>query len=144
MDVQNIQYRTYAISNHLQSCSKSFFFIECLRSTGCNRSTHPQSGVNTSLQKLLAHVLTIRNRRHTWAATVWLRVGNSLVIHAVLNPASARPKAARRPAPPAPLGNTNSGSTIYFNWGNKIEDTNTTMASYSWSKIAYFPWPGAD
>ena len=41
------------------------FFIECLRSTGCNRSTHPQSGVNTSLQKLLAHVLTIRNRRHT-------------------------------------------------------------------------------
>jgi len=45
------------------------------------------------------------------AATVWLRVGNSLDIHAVLNPASARPKAALRPAPPAP----------------------TTTASYSWS-----------
>lgn len=37
------------------------------------------------------------------AATVWERVGKSLVIQAVLRPPSARPNAARRPAPPAPL-----------------------------------------
>ncbi len=48
-----------------------------------------------------------------WAATVWERVGNSLVMQAVLKPASERPIAARRPAPPAP----------------------TTIASYSWSII---------
>jgi hypothetical protein len=50
-----------------------------------------------------------------WAATVWLRVGNSFEMHAVLKPASASPKAARRPEPPAP----------------------TTMASYSWSTTGY-------
>merc|ERR1711963_1048323 len=49
------------------------------------------------------------------AATVWLRVGKSLEIQAVLKPASARPKAARRPEPPAP----------------------TTSASYSWSMTGY-------
>merc|ERR1712093_658445 len=49
------------------------------------------------------------------AATVRLRVGKSLDIHAVLKPASARPNAARRPAPPAP----------------------TTIASYSWSTTGY-------
>jgi hypothetical protein len=37
-------------------------------------------------------------------------------MQAVLKPASARPKAARRPAPPAP----------------------TTIASYSWSMTGYF------
>ena len=37
-----------------------------------------------------------------WAATVWLRVGNSLVMQAVDRPLSARPSVARRPAPPAP------------------------------------------
>ena len=36
------------------------------------------------------------------AATVCERVGNSFVMHAVLKPFSARPMAARRPAPPAP------------------------------------------
>ena len=36
------------------------------------------------------------------AATVWLRVGNTLVMQAVDSPASARPSVARRPAPPAP------------------------------------------
>lgn len=36
------------------------------------------------------------------AATVCDRVGNSLDTHAVLSPASVRPTAARRPAPPAP------------------------------------------
>lgn len=36
------------------------------------------------------------------AATVCDRVGNSLVMQAVFRPASARPNAARRPAPPAP------------------------------------------
>ena len=30
----------------------------------------------------------------TWAATVWERVGNSLEMQAVLNPASESPKAA--------------------------------------------------
>ena len=38
----------------------------------------------------------------TCAATVCDLVGNSLVIHAVLNPSLAKPKAALRPAPPAP------------------------------------------
>jgi hypothetical protein len=46
---------------------------------------------------------------------VWDLVGNSLEIQAVLKPASARPKAALRPAPPAP----------------------TTRASYSWSMTGY-------
>ena len=36
------------------------------------------------------------------AATVWLRVGNTLVTQAVLKPAWASPKVARKPAPPAP------------------------------------------
>ena len=44
-----------------------------------------------------------------WAATVCDLVGNNFEMHAVLKPASERPKAALRPAPPAP----------------------TTMASYS-------------
>ncbi len=30
------------------------------------------------------------------AATVWLRVGNTLLMHAVLRPCSARPKVARK------------------------------------------------
>ena len=37
-----------------------------------------------------------------WAATVWLRVGNTLVMQAVFSPAAAMPRVARRPAPPAP------------------------------------------
>jgi len=49
------------------------------------------------------------------AATVCDLVGNNLVIHATLNPASAKPNAALNPAPPAP----------------------TTMASYSCSIIGY-------
>ena len=36
------------------------------------------------------------------AATVWLRVGKSLVMQAVESPLSASPSVARRPAPPAP------------------------------------------
>ena len=47
------------------------------------------------------------------AATVWLRVGNTLVMQAVLKPLLAMPKVARRPAPPAP----------------------TTTTSYSWSMM---------
>lgn len=50
-----------------------------------------------------------------WAATVCDLVGNSLVIRAVLNPFCTRPKAARRPEPPAP----------------------TTTASNSWSITLY-------
>ena len=40
------------------------------------------------------------------AATVWLRVGNTLVMQAVFRPFSAMPKVARRPAPPAPTTTT--------------------------------------
>jgi len=36
------------------------------------------------------------------AATVWERVGKTLVMHAVFRPASAEPIVARRPEPPAP------------------------------------------
>ena len=32
-----------------------------------------------------------------WAATVWLRVGNTLVMQAVFSPSSVVPKVARRP-----------------------------------------------
>ena len=41
-----------------------------------------------------------------WAATVWLRVGKTLVTQAVFSPASAMPRVARRPAPPAPTTTT--------------------------------------
>ena len=41
-----------------------------------------------------------------WAATVWLRVGKTLVTQAVFNPCSAMPKVARSPAPPAPTTTT--------------------------------------
>ena len=37
-----------------------------------------------------------------WAATVWERVGNTLLMQAVRRPASEQPTAALRPAPPAP------------------------------------------
>jgi hypothetical protein len=40
------------------------------------------------------------------AATVWLRVGKTLVMQAVLRPASAAPIVARRPEPPAPTTTT--------------------------------------
>lgn len=53
---------------------------------------------------------------YTCAATVWDLVGKSLVMQAVLNPASDRPKAALSPAPPAP----------------------TTRASNSWSTTGYW------
>ena len=43
-----------------------------------------------------------KNKNLTCAATVCDRVGKSLVTQAVLKPAFARPKAARKPAPPAP------------------------------------------
>ncbi len=41
-----------------------------------------------------------------WAATVCERVGNTLVMQAVLSPASAAPSVARKPAPPAPTTTT--------------------------------------
>ena len=41
-----------------------------------------------------------------WAATVWLRVGNTLVMQAVFSPFDAMPKVARSPAPPAPTTTT--------------------------------------
>ncbi len=40
------------------------------------------------------------------AATVWLRVGNTFVKHAVDKPCSASPRVARKPAPPAPTTTT--------------------------------------
>lgn len=71
-----------------------------------------ESGEHSTLQvpKALRESLSL-----TWAATVWDLVGNSFVTQAVLNPASERPKAARKPAPPAP----------------------TTTASNSWSTTGY-------
>ena len=40
------------------------------------------------------------------AATVWLRVGKTLVMHAVDRPECASPNVARKPAPPAPTTTT--------------------------------------
>jgi len=40
------------------------------------------------------------------AATVWLRVGKTLVTHAVFSPAATMPSVARNPAPPAPSTTT--------------------------------------
>ena len=40
------------------------------------------------------------------AATVWLRVGKTLVTQAVFSPFSAAPMVARRPDPPAPTTTT--------------------------------------
>src|SRR5260370_37852700 len=42
------------------------------------------------------------------AATVWLRVGNTFVIQAVVKPASTDPWVARKPAPPAPTTTTSN------------------------------------
>ncbi len=47
-----------------------------------------------------------------WAATVWLRVGNTLVMQAVFNPAAVMPSVARRPAPPAPTTMTSKWWSI--------------------------------
>ena len=41
-----------------------------------------------------------------WAATVWERVGKTLVMQAVFRPCSAMPRVARRPEPPAPTTTT--------------------------------------
>jgi hypothetical protein len=71
----------------------------------------------------------------TCAATVWLLVGKSLVMHAVLKPASASPKAALRPAPPAPLVCTTSTRERK----RCPCKTHTTTASYSCSIRGYFP-----
>src|SRR5271169_6827589 len=43
-----------------------------------------------------------------WAATVWLRVGNTFVMQAVVRPASTAPWVARKPAPPAPTTTTSN------------------------------------
>ena len=40
------------------------------------------------------------------AATVWLRVGNTLVMQAVFSPEAPMPSVARRPEPPAPTTTT--------------------------------------
>ena len=41
-----------------------------------------------------------------WAATVWERVGNTLVRQAVFRPAAPVPSVARSPDPPAPTTTT--------------------------------------
>ena len=41
-----------------------------------------------------------------WAATVWLRVGNTFVTQAVRSPAATIPSVARSPEPPAPTTTT--------------------------------------
>src|ERR1700741_1265026 len=52
------------------------------------------------------------------AATVWLRVGNTLVTQAVFNPAATIPSVALSPAPPAPSTITsNEWSTISYALG---------------------------
>src|SRR6185437_4842572 len=43
-----------------------------------------------------------------WAAIVWLRVGNTFVMQAVVRPASTAPWVARKPAPPAPTTTTSN------------------------------------
>src|SRR5664279_2565543 len=43
-----------------------------------------------------------------WAATVWLRVGNTFVMQAVVKPPSTAPCVARKPAPPAPTTTTSN------------------------------------
>jgi hypothetical protein len=42
------------------------------------------------------------------AATVWLRVGKTLVTQAVFSPAATMPNVARNPAPPAPRTTTSN------------------------------------
>jgi len=82
-----------------------------------------QSRIDAALQHRRTHESRVRRARmraawsppapsphRTCAATVWERVGNSLVMTAVLNPCSARPMAARRPAPPAP---TTTASNVW-------------------------------
>ena len=49
-----------------------------------------------------------------WAATVWLRVGKTLVTQAVRSPCSAMPRVARRPEPPAPT------TTTSWVWSMKV------------------------
>ena len=41
-----------------------------------------------------------------WAATVWLLVGKTFVIQAVLRPPETMPRVALKPAPPAPTTTT--------------------------------------
>ena len=47
------------------------------------------------------------------AATVWDRVGNTLVMQAVRSPCSAMPSVARSPAPPAPTTTTSYSWVSY-------------------------------
>ena len=75
--------------------------------TGHNMHKAHQSHTHTDGAKCTMASLTC-------AATVCDLVGNSLVMQAVLNPSSTRPKAALSPAPPAP----------------------TTTASYVWSTMS--------
>src|SRR3954468_19640700 len=51
------------------------------------------------------------------AATVWLRVGKTLVMQAVLKPCCTMPKVARRPAPPAPT------TTTSYSWSTMVNAT---------------------
>ena len=56
------------------------------------------------------------------AATVCDLVGNSFVTHAVFNPASVKPTAARSPAPPAP-------TTIALHFGQQFNRPLTTESN---------------
>lgn len=74
----------------------------------------------------------------TCAATVCERVGNSLVTHAVLKPASDRPKAARSPAPPAP---TTTASNSWSTTGYCVDICNKTQQHKS-SVLVLVVWRG--
>lgn len=54
------------------------------------------------MEKILTSMLPRAALIPPWAATVCDRVGNNLLITAVRKPSCTRPKAARKPAPPAP------------------------------------------
>ena len=56
---------------------------------------------------VLAHVAK-GSRDTALAATVWLRVGKTLVMQAVLRPLAAHSSVARKPAPPAPTTTTSN------------------------------------
>lgn len=87
----------------------------CIDPTLLARATLDKSANPHSHNNVRQHVKRGQRRWCTCAATVWDLVGKSLVMQAVLKPASDRPKAALSPAPPAP----------------------TTTASNSWSTTGY-------
>ena len=72
--------------------------LRCHSVRADNEQTHTANDDDDDVTRASRHAThVVRARRH---ATY--RVGNTFVIHAVLKPCSVRPRAARKPAPPAP------------------------------------------